>query len=204
MEPIANPAIEAMERVGSTLDLVVPRSRSTLLVVLVVLGLAAVPGCRGDEETATTPTPTPWVPETPTPRPVASNWVSEGDDVAPKLAEPPLRYVRIVATFRDDYSYTIEATDAEGEVHESSGDFVTKESTVEGIYRIMLFESSPAEVAYEGMFQVDSSVTPNRLCYEVVQVQPYAGLEPPEEEAGFGSTNGGAYGDGYVQWYTRM
>ncbi len=175
-----------------------------LLALAVLCVVSAGGGCHGSEDVESGPSPSPWVPETPTPRPVAKSWVSEGDDVAAKLAEPPYRYVRIVATFHEDYTYDIEATDAEGGVFPSNGDFITKESTVEGITRIMLFEQSPHEFAYEGMFEIDSSVTPNVMRYEVVQVEPYAGLEPPDEEEGFGSTNGGAYGDGYVQVYTRM
>ncbi len=172
-------------------------------VLLVALAVSWT-GCGGGDETSPTPTPEPWEPPTPTPAPVANSWVSEGDDVARKLADPPYRYVRIVATFQADQSYTMAATDAEGEVFESSGDYVTKESTVPGIYRIMLFESYPNEIAYEGMYQIDTSTTPNVMQYEVVQVEPYAGLEPPDEQEGFGSTNGGAYGDDFVQIYRRQ
>ena len=46
----------------------------------------------------------------------------------------------------------------------------------------------PQSATAEGMLQIDTTVTPARMEYEVVQTQPTNGLTPPTPEGGFGST----------------
>ena len=46
----------------------------------------------------------------------------------------------------------------------------------------------PSTALAEGMYQVDTTQTPARMQYEVVQTQPTNGLTPPTPSKGFGST----------------
>ena len=61
-------------------------------------------------------------------------------------------------------------------------------STVGNIIQIRCSQVMPSTAHAEGMYQIDTSQTPARMQYEVVQTQPTNGLQPPTPDKGFGST----------------
>ena len=68
------------------------------------------------------------------------------------------------------------------------GSYTTAPSAVAGIITIKLMQSLPQSAVAEGMYQIDTTASPPRMQYEVVQTQPTNGLQPPSADKGFGST----------------
>ncbi len=123
-----------------------------------------------------------------TTNPLLATWVSKGSDVAPLLAGPPFNNVSITATFKADGTYSVESIDTSMKSVAFNGTYVTMPSGVNGIIDIKCTQTVPSSAVAEGILEIDTSVTPNRMQYEVVQTQPTNGLTPPTAEAGFGST----------------
>lgn len=119
---------------------------------------------------------------------IVGTWVSSGADVAPLLAAKPFNYVSITATFNADGSYHVVGVDSSNKETDFDGTYMLSASGVAGIENIDLSQSAPTAVQSEGILSVDTTVTPNRMKYEVVQTQPTNGLTPPTAQAGFGST----------------
>jgi hypothetical protein len=117
-----------------------------------------------------------------------ATWVSEGADVAPLLAGAPFNNVKITATFKADGTYDVIGIDSSNKSLNYTGTYVVTPSSVAGIMTIRLTQVMPQNAVAEGMYQIDTSVTPVRMQYEVVQTQPTNGLVPPTPEQGFGST----------------
>lgn len=120
--------------------------------------------------------------------PIVGTWMSSGADLAPLLAGAPFNYVEITATFNADGSYHVVGIDASNKETDFDGTYMATPTSVAGIDDIDLSQSAPTAVQSQGIFSVDTSVTPNRMKYEVVQTQPTNGLTPPTAQAGFGST----------------
>jgi hypothetical protein len=120
--------------------------------------------------------------------PLIGTWVSAGADVAPLLAGPPFNNVMITATFSADGTYSVDGVDTMSKHLAYTGTYQTMSSSVAGIVTIELHQVQPQTATAEGMFQIDTSMTPARMQYEVVQTQPTNGLTPPVPEKGFGST----------------
>jgi hypothetical protein len=126
-------------------------------------------------------------------------WVSEGADIAPLLAELTGAQ-RIDASFTAD-TFTVMTLDAEGQMVEQTGVYSDGASGFGGIMEITLEQSTPTAVTAEGIYEVDTSVDPPILRYEIVQTMPSVGAVPPTAEGGFGST---AYGSDLTQIFVRQ
>jgi hypothetical protein len=120
--------------------------------------------------------------------PLVGNWLSQGADVAPLLAGAPFNYTQITADFHADGTYAVVGLDASAKETDFTGTWQAQASSVSGIFSIDLSQTTPSVVQSEGIYRIDTTVTPNRMTYEVVQTQPTNGLAPPTAEAGFGST----------------
>ena len=121
-------------------------------------------------------------------QPVVGTWVSQGADVAPLLAGAPFNNVKITATFNGDATYSVVGIDSSNKEIDYTGTYQIMPATVGNIVQIRLSQVTPSTAQAEGMYQVDTSQTPNRMQYEVVQTQPTNGLTPPTPDKGFGST----------------
>jgi hypothetical protein len=121
-------------------------------------------------------------------QPIIGSWLSQGADVAPLLAGAPFNNAKITATFKDDATYTVVSIDTSNKELDYSGTYQIMPSAVSNIIEIRLSEVTPSTAEVEGMYQIDTSQTPERMQYEAVQTQPTNGLQPPSPDKGFGST----------------
>ena len=136
---------------------------------------------------------------------LTGTWLSQGADVAPLLAGPPFNNAKISATFKADGSYSVDSFDTSNKELLYAGTFVATPSTVAGVYTIKLTQVMPSSAVAEGMYQIDTTVTPAHMQYEVVQTQPTNGLQPPTADKGFGSTlYNGKQISTLIQKYTRQ
>ncbi len=121
-------------------------------------------------------------------QPIIGTWISQGSDVAPLLAGAPFNNVKITATFKADATYSVVGIDSSNKEVDYSGTYEIMQSGINNIVQIRLSQVMPSTAQAEGMYQVDTSQTPQRMQYEVVQTQPTNGLTPPTPDKGFGST----------------
>jgi hypothetical protein len=126
-------------------------------------------------------------------------WLSEGDNVAPLLVELT-DAVQITAVFSAD-TFTVTTIDGGGQEVVQVGVYTDSPSGVGGIFDITLQQSSPASATARGIYEIDDSVEPAVLRYEIVQTEPSVGAIPPTAEGGFGSTS---YGADLTQIYLRQ
>jgi hypothetical protein len=114
---------------------------------------------------------------------IVGEWLSEGDDLAPLLAEPPSSILRVVATFEADGDYAV-AVDTQTQSFTLTGTYTTGNGTTPAT--IALDQAEPFRATAEGIWQVQGAT----LTYEVAQTVPDQGFDPPTPAGGFGSTGG--------------
>ena len=114
-------------------------------------------------------------------------WLSEAGDVAPLLVELT-NAASITGTFSPD-TFTVLTIDGDGQMVNQSGVYTIEASGVGDIFNITLEQVSPQPVTAEGIFEIDNSVCPQIMQYEVVQTSPSVGAQAPTAALGFGGTN---------------
>lgn len=127
---------------------------------------------------------------TPPPVTIAGAWLSEGDNLAPILVQL-VGAVRIDAVFTAD-TFTVTTLDDQGADTVQAGVYTSMPSGVGEIFEITLEQTSPSAVTVEGIYEIDNSVQPPVMRYEVVQTIPDVGAVPPTPQGGFGSTPNGS------------
>lgn len=136
---------------------------------------------------------------------LTGTWLSQGMDVAPLLAGAPFNNVSIKASFKADNTYSVVSFDTSNKEIDYAGTYMLTPSTVMGIINITCTQSMPSNAIASGIYQIDTTVTPARMQYEVVQTQPTNGLTPPTADKGFGSTvYNGKQISTLIQKYTRQ
>ncbi|MCB0556649.1 MAG: hypothetical protein KDD02_24095 [Phaeodactylibacter sp.] len=130
---------------------------------------------------------------------VQGKWQSSGANVAPLLVTL-FNTDSIYAEFKTDNTYVVEQYDNTGAKLTLTGTYSQKESGVGNIWEITVNQSAPAVLTSEGIFEI----TGNTMKYEIAQTSPDIGAVPATAAAGFGSTNGGAFGMTNVQTYERI
>jgi hypothetical protein len=126
-------------------------------------------------------------------------WLSEGDNLAPLLVDLT-HAVSIDATFGPD-TFNVETVDDQGQMVTQLGVYTAEPSGVGNIYDIVLEQNMPQAITVTGIYEVDNTVSPPILRYEVVQTEPSVGAVPPTAEGGFGSTS---FGDDLTQIFVRQ
>ncbi len=140
-----------------------------------------------------------FVPSAPTTELLVGGWVSEGSNVAPGLILT-LKTKKIVATFNENNTYTVVATDSNNVDVTYSGTFSTTANASTTIRGITLNQTVPTSVTSTGIYRV----TTKDLKYEVIQTNPaITGFTAPVAAEGFGSTkyNGIALGATWIQTF---
>jgi len=129
---------------------------------------------------------------------IHGTWRSTGADIAPLLST---LVSDLVAEFRTDGTYTVVQTDLMGAETNLEGTYSQTESSVAGIWDIVLNQSAPNQLTATGIFQI----TDDNMQYEVAQTDPaIAGVTAPTAAAGLGSTSGGYFGTNNIQNYVRQ
>lgn len=134
-----------------------------------------------------------------TPSELVGTW--EAYDVSGLLAGEGFTAITADFSFNGTYEVTAfqDATDSYFD-----GSYTVSEPNDDGIYAITLHQNTPSTAISKGIFQVFTA-SPDSMWYEVVQTDPeLTGVTPPTQDGGFGSTSGGAFGNVFVQKYTRQ
>jgi hypothetical protein len=135
---------------------------------------------------------------------IIGNWYSSGDNVAPLLVTY-FQVDSIYAEFKDDFTmyveqYNIGNTSGTPDVIFTST-YAMEKSGVGNIWNIVIVQDVPYLADVSGIYEI--KMDPEVLWYEVVQTSGTQNI-PPTAEAGFGSSNGGAFGDTNIQKFVRM
>ncbi len=133
---------------------------------------------------------------------ILGTWVSEGNNVALGL-RVVLKTKKIVATFNENKTYTVVATDSNDVSVTYTGTYQSAEVSDTLIHPITLTQQTPVALTSQGIYQVKGNV----MTYEVIQVNPpLQGFTPPTVEEGFGSTkyNGVKLGSYWVQIFVKQ
>lgn len=133
---------------------------------------------------------------------IVGTWVSEGNNVAIGL-RMTLKTKKIVATFNENNTYTVVATDSNNVSVTYTGTFQSAGVTDTLIHPITLNQQTPVALQSQGIYQIKNNV----MTYEVIQVNPpIQGFTPPTVEGGFGSTkyNGIPLGPTWVQVFVKQ
>jgi hypothetical protein len=135
---------------------------------------------------------------------IIGSWYSSGENVATLLVTY-FNVDSIYAEFNEDNTYSVEQynignTSGIPDVL-FDGTFTISKSNVGEIWTIVIVQNNPYAADASGIFEVKTG--PEVLWYEVVQTSGTQNT-PPTPEAGFGSTNSGAFGDWNIQKYIRI
>lgn len=135
---------------------------------------------------------------------IIGKWYSSGTNVAPLLVTYFL-VDSIYAEFNDDFTMDVEQYN----IGNTSGvpdlifhgTFTIEKSTTDNIWTIVVAQELPYVADVSGIFEIKGD--PELLWYEVVQTSGTQNI-PPTPETGFGSSNGGAFGETNIQKFIRM
>jgi len=134
---------------------------------------------------------------------IVGTWVSSGANVAPILVSL-FGVDSIVATFNSNQTYEVlQYAGGATSPLTLTGTYSQSLSSTGNIWTITVDQTTPAALTSEGIFEVTVSDNPNSMLYEIAQTSPDIGAIPATPEGGFGSTNGGAFGDTNIQKYIR-
>lgn len=121
---------------------------------------------------------------------LVGTWFSSSADVAP-LLKTVLATDSILATFKTDGTYTVTSYSAKNGNGANTGVYTvskgTKDTLGATVYTIDIRQATPVVSRVQGIYVVQTSVTPARMLYEVVQTETPQGVAPTVE-SGFGSS----------------
>lgn len=121
---------------------------------------------------------------------LAGTWISSTADVAP-LFKIALATDSILATFKTDGTYNVTSYSAKNGNAAYTGAYTvakgTRDTLGATIYTIDIRQATPSVARLQGIYVVQTSVTPARMLYEAVQTETPLGT-PPTVASGFGTT----------------
>lgn len=165
-----------------------------LLLGILALGLTFT-SCKDDDDDKNPDNTPPPAAE----HPIVGSW--EAYDVSAVLAGAGVTGVE--AVFKSDNTYIVTSHAGESETVLEGTYATSEEANQDGLYTITLSQTSPATLTAKGIFQIYTA-SPDSMWYEVAQAEPeVVGVTPPDIDAGFGSTSGGAFGTMNIQKYLR-
>lgn len=130
---------------------------------------------------------------------IVGTWVSEGDNLAPFLVSEAFQAKKVVATF-DAVSYTAITTDVHGQEYTLTGVYEAAPTDFGNIHTITLEMTTPMAGSAQGIYEIDTSVNPPTMRYEILDPALTDG-EIPDPAKGFGQTS---HGPAFVQVYVRQ
>ncbi len=167
-----------------------------LLLLLIVAGSVVLTSCKKDE-TSTEPTAAK--------DPIIGTWISTGTNVAP-LLNTIFAAVggidTVYATFNENNTYLVKQVNKNRTSLTYEGTYTLTKSTNIDIHKISIIQTKPSAATNEGIYQINTTASPNTMKYEVVLMSGTQNVAPTPN-AGFGSTNGGVFGTTNVQNYVK-
>ena len=122
---------------------------------------------------------------------LVGTWFSGGQDVAPLFKIPLLAVDSIVANFNAQGGYSVTSYSITQGNITYTGSYTVAKSAKDTlgapIYTIDLRQATPAVARAQGIYNIQTSVSPARMLYEVVQTETPSGTAPTPE-TGFGSS----------------
>ena len=122
---------------------------------------------------------------------LVGTWISAGQDVAPLFKIPLIAADSITANFNAQGGYSVTSYSSRNGNISYTGTYTVAKSTKDTlgatIYTIDIRQATPAVARAQGIYVVQTSVSPTRMLYEVVQTETPAGT-PPTVASGFGTT----------------
>lgn len=135
--------------------------------------------------------------------PIEGNWISTGANIAPLLSGY-FKTDSIYVEFKTDLSYLVKEFRNGNKGNPDityKGTYSVEKTTSGNIFKIVLEQTEPTVDTSKGIFEIKEDGT---LWYEVVLVTGAGSANtPPTPEAGFGSTNGGAFQTTNIQKYVK-
>ena len=137
---------------------------------------------------------------------IVATWLSEGDNVAPLLSAY-FETTKIIADFKADGTYEVQEWRADNTSDTPdliyTGEYSAATTDSGDIMTIELTQSTPYEAEVAGIYELKADKSTKILWYEVVQTSGTQNT-PPTPEAGFGSSNEGAFANTNVQKFVRQ
>lgn len=135
---------------------------------------------------------------------IIGEWQSSGSNVSPLLVTY-FTVDSVYSNFKDDFTYEVRQFN-QGNTSDTpdviyTGTYAIERSGVGDIWNISLVQDVPYAAEVSGIFEIKAD--PEVLWYEVVQTSGTQNT-PPTAEAGFGSSNGGAFGEMNIQKFVRI
>lgn len=121
---------------------------------------------------------------------LVGTWVSSTENVAP-LLKTFFAYDSIVANFNAQGGYSVTSYSSKNGNGTNTGTYTVAKSTKDtlgsAIYTIDIRQATPSVIRAQGIYHVQTSVSPARMLYEIVQTESPAGIAPTVA-GGFGSS----------------
>ncbi|MCS6809041.1 MAG: hypothetical protein RML40_10010 [Bacteroidota bacterium] len=121
---------------------------------------------------------------------LVGTWISSSENVAP-LLKTLLAVDSIVANFNAQGGYSVTSYSARNGNQTFTGTYTVTRSMRDTlsapIYAIDLRQATPTVLRSQGIYVVQTSMSPARMLYEVVQTEPPGGIAPTPA-GGFGSS----------------
>ena len=122
---------------------------------------------------------------------LVGTWISAGQDVAPLFKIPLIAADSITANFNVQGGYSVTSYSSRNGNISYTGTYTVAKSTKDTlsatIYTIDIRQATPVVSRVQGIYVVQTSVSPARMLYEVVQTETPSGT-PPTVASGFGTT----------------
>lgn len=121
---------------------------------------------------------------------LVGTWVSSTENVAP-LLKAFFAYDSLVANFNAQGGYTVTSYSSKNGNGTNTGSYTVAKSTKDTlgatIYTIDIRQATPNVLRAQGIYVVQTSVSPARMLYEIIQTESPAGIAPTVA-GGFGSS----------------
>lgn len=127
-------------------------------------------------------------------------WVSKNADIA-LLLQDSLQ--ELTFTFETDSLYSLQLVTLDNDTIDTKGSYLVGKE-LGTLNSIILTQSTPTPMIYQGICEISQVVMPNELTLEFLEVFPDSSQTPPTVEEGFGSSDEGNLGIDNIQKFRKV